>query len=155
MFYFWLLKDIIKFFSHFFFSTLNCGGNGTTFLYYPQESLTPCVPYEWEVTVFISDGENTVSTTISLCDVEILAAPSGYFIFMDCLWAFFIEKPNLTKNNQCNLGGECVINYDTDGCGTPFDEIEVQCTDWTIPCGETNQITMNILKRSQVYQHNC
>ena len=63
-------------------NSYNCGGNGTTFLYFPPELVIPCVIYEWEVTVILQNALNleTVSSTISMGEVEFLAPPSGNFV---------------------------------------------------------------------------
>ena len=56
----------------------NCGGNGTTFLFFPSEVVEPCITYQWEVTVFFGGLDGSIaSSTIFLCPVELTAAPKG------------------------------------------------------------------------------
>ena len=59
------------------YSTLNCGGNGTTFLFFPTNTITPCETYQWMVTVTFLNG---ASSSITLCEVQLLSPPAGLYI---------------------------------------------------------------------------
>ena len=50
----------------FFFSeTQNCGGNGNAFLYFPSETVNPCVKYSWDVTIILGKLPHRLCPTIS------------------------------------------------------------------------------------------
>ena len=82
-------------------ASFQCGGSSNTFLSIPASSLSPCTTYQWEATVNISDGTLSSSSTVSLCEAEFLAAPSG---------------------------GECYASYGEGlDCGFPLQTVEIFC----------------------------
>ena len=67
----------------FFLSDVNCGGNGTNFLYFPPEVINSCTYYEWEAIVFYENNNKITEIAVPLCGVEFISPPVGPFLFCD------------------------------------------------------------------------
>eukprot|EP00008_Paramoeba_atlantica_P003478 CAMPEP_0201483548 /NCGR_PEP_ID=MMETSP0151_2-20130828/7744_1 /ASSEMBLY_ACC=CAM_ASM_000257 /TAXON_ID=200890 /ORGANISM="Paramoeba atlantica, Strain 621/1 / CCAP 1560/9" /LENGTH=778 /DNA_ID=CAMNT_0047866731 /DNA_START=283 /DNA_END=2619 /DNA_ORIENTATION=+ len=92
----------------------DCGGNGTTFLYIIPELITSCETYSWDVDVSIrhADGGDAVSvTTVSLCEVGIVASPKGGFCSIE------------------SLSEDCTVDI--------LSTVTLQCMEWEVTCGES------------------
>ena len=56
---------------------MNCGGNGTNFLYFPPEVINSCTYYEWEAIVFYENNNEIIEIIVPLCGVEFISPPVG------------------------------------------------------------------------------
>ena len=80
----------------YFCSDVNCGGNGTNFLYFPPEVINSCTYYEWEAIVFHENNNEIIETVVLLCGVEFISPPVGLSIFCNLkstlLISFFFRE---------------------------------------------------------------
>ena len=99
--FFFAYRPFLGFFS-FFFSERNCGGDGHMFLYFPQQSVEPCVVYSWSVTVFVGDDRPLFESTLDICDMQFLAAPEGllFALLLLCSVGLFLFKKKKKKKKK-------------------------------------------------------
>ena len=79
------LLSILFFDFFFFFSDVNCGGDGTNFLYFPPEIISSCTTYEWEAIVSFESDDDILDITVPLCSVELISPPVGK-IYIDIIF---------------------------------------------------------------------
>ena len=96
--------SLLSYFNYllFLFRERNCGGDGHMFLYFPQQTVEPCVVYSWSVTVFVGDDRPLFSSTLDVCDMQFLATPEGLlFCWCCCVILLFCflnkKKKTITK----------------------------------------------------------
>ena len=62
------------------------------FLYFPQQNVEPCVVYSWSVTVFVGESTPLFSSTLDICDMEFLAAPTSLIFSLYSVIIVFTQK---------------------------------------------------------------